>query len=342
VQYLVRPIDQEEASKTFRTPYDGECGMSPILAAEDETTQRPSIPGVVPEIPILTPGGASPTAAPGINGSSTPGPQYWPPHIRVHGSDNRGSVAAELQLDNNIIGPGQSPEGAFPWMAALLIDGKHFCGGTLIDHYHILTAAHCTENAVKIIALLGTNNLKSPANTRKVYNITREAIFQHPSFNPNSITHDISVLRLPERVEFNDRIRSICLPNRYYNSRFFTGEVVRVSGWGKTADNAQSISPVLKNTTIGVMSNSQCRTIFRGLVTGNLICTATKTTASPCQGDSGGPLFVPQRTPDGKPFYMQVGIVSFGGNSCQRAFPVGFTRVTAFMDYVSSVTGTAF
>lgn len=56
-------------------------------------------------------------------------------------------------------------------------------------------------------------------------------------------------------------------------------------------------------------------------------------------GDSGGPLVVRQKSPEGVPFYMQVGIVSFGGTSCQRAYPVGFTRLTAFMDYVSTVTG---
>jgi secreted trypsin-like serine protease len=39
-----------------------------------------------------------------------------------------------------IVGPGEAPPGAFPWMAALLIDGKSFCGGSLIDQYHILTA----------------------------------------------------------------------------------------------------------------------------------------------------------------------------------------------------------
>lgn len=43
-------------------------------------------------------------------------------------------------LDEKIVGPGVAPAGAFPWMAALLIDGKQFCGGSLIDNVHILTA----------------------------------------------------------------------------------------------------------------------------------------------------------------------------------------------------------
>lgn len=51
-----------------------------------------------------------------------------------------------------------------------------------------------------------------------------------------------------------------------------------------------------------------------------------------------GPLVVKQTTESGQPFFMQLGIVSFGGNSCQKAYPVGFTRVSAFLDYISSVT----
>ena len=31
----------------------------------------------------------------------------------------------------------------FPWMAALLNNNRQFCGGSLIDDNHILTAAHC-------------------------------------------------------------------------------------------------------------------------------------------------------------------------------------------------------
>jgi len=46
--------------------------------------------------------------------------------------------------------------------------------------------------------------------------------------------------------------------------------------------------------------------------------------------------------PSGKEYFMQVGIVSFGGNSCERGIPVGFTRVTAFLDYISEMTGKAY
>ena len=53
------------------------------------------------------------------------------------------------------------------------------------------------------------------------------------------------------------------------------------------------------------------------------------------QGDSGGPL-VAQLT-DGR--WTQIGVVSFGAAAgCTRGFPVGFARVTSFLNWISSVT----
>lgn len=47
--------------------------------------------------------------------------------------------------------PAQKNE--WPWIAALLNNGRQFCGGSLIDDKHILTAAHCVAQYGKIESL---------------------------------------------------------------------------------------------------------------------------------------------------------------------------------------------
>jgi secreted trypsin-like serine protease len=308
----VKPAD-EKLDEAVVSPFDGMCGQSTLLANE----VSPGVP--LPGIPTLSP-------------PTVPSPTTSEPFAST--------TPIGYESDPNIIGKDFASNGSFPWMAALLIDGRSFCGGSLISDQYVLTAAHCTDGAKKITLLLGALNIKAKEDGRVIYNITSESIFQHPDYNRNTITHDITVIKLPERVKFTHNIKPICLPNKYFLSQTYVGEDVRVSGWGKPKDSASGISPALKNTTVSVISNAQCRSFFRSLVTGNLICVGTKFNASPCRGDSGGPLIVKQQDQLGRPFFMQVGIVSFGGNSCQRGFPVGFTRVTAFLDYISRMQGT--
>ena len=60
-----------------------------------------------------------------------------------------GSVAEEVErvLCNGncerITAGFDADEHEWPWIAALMQNGRQFCGGSLIDRKHILTAAHC-------------------------------------------------------------------------------------------------------------------------------------------------------------------------------------------------------
>jgi secreted trypsin-like serine protease len=54
------------------------------------------------------------------------------------------------------------------------------------------------------------------------------------------------------------------------------------------------------------------------------------------QGEDGGPLIY--LVSDG--IYTQVGVVSFGAAAgCTLGYPAAFTRVTSYLDWISSTTG---
>lgn len=47
------------------------------------------------------------------------------------------------QDQERIVGGHNADIGEWPWIAALFNGGRQFCGGSLIDNIHILSAAHC-------------------------------------------------------------------------------------------------------------------------------------------------------------------------------------------------------
>lgn len=48
-----------------------------------------------------------------------------------------------VQCQDRIVNGLRSSNGKWPFMAALLIDGKQTCGGAIINADSIITAAHC-------------------------------------------------------------------------------------------------------------------------------------------------------------------------------------------------------
>ena len=58
-----------------------------------------------------------------------------------------GCGESDVVLDR-IVGGDKAVKHSIPWQAALTSRGSNFvfCGGTVIDETHIMTAAHCTEN----------------------------------------------------------------------------------------------------------------------------------------------------------------------------------------------------
>ena len=44
------------------------------------------------------------------------------------------------------IGRGKKAFKPLPWQVRLRIDGREYCGGTIVDHKTVITAAHCVDN----------------------------------------------------------------------------------------------------------------------------------------------------------------------------------------------------
>lgn len=131
------------------------------------------------------------------------------------GSSNRNGSA------NRIIGGSKAKPGQFPSYVRLLIDltgdpkDRQLCGGTLISSDLVVTAAHCVANAQgwieAEIGFVNDNRNIGRFVTRAVDGYSRSKRFLFGNSSTEASNYDIAVVKLAQRVEFDDYIEPACL-----------------------------------------------------------------------------------------------------------------------------------
>ncbi|XP_075163555.1 brachyurin-like [Haematobia irritans] len=243
------------------------------------------------------------------------------------------------ELEGRITNGELAKAGQFPYQVGLsLVFGSSgaWCGGTLISDRWVLTAAHCTDGADGVTVYLGAIDIKddNEKGQQRIYT-SKSNIVIHADWDPSTLSNDISLIKLPVSVEFNDRIQPATLPKKDGHYSTYEGDMVWASGWGKDSDAATSVSPLLRYIEVPILKQSSCKTYYLGMVTDKMICISGKDGKSTCNGDSGGPLVYK----DGAVNYV-IGATSFGiALGCEKGWPGVFTRVTSYLDWIEEKSG---
>ncbi|XP_016928232.2 serine protease grass isoform X2 [Drosophila suzukii] len=200
-----------------------------------------------------------------------------------------------------------------PWMAYLHTNPRFICGGSLVNHWFVLTAAHCfKDHNAKIFVRLGENDSSqridcdnydcSPAPSE--YWVMQK--FVHPYYK-TAHYYDIALVKLNRIVIYSESIRPICVMlNSKWQGYLDSIRYFIISGWGAT--NYTDVSEKLQITKIPQIDRLTCHSWYGYVVDRTHIC-AGESKHYVGKGDSGGPLGSMVNYGYDRRFY-QFGIVS--------------------------------
>lgn len=285
-----------------------------------------------------------------------------------------GSASANNAVNPAIVNGSVASSTNYPSITTLFIDtleydGRYstgnYCGATILDANHVLTAAHCVYNNT-LASLLTTvvpqldNEEDFPSKVQPFgakQRVRVSAIYYPDNYsnaNLDLLPNDIAVLKLETPLTFSSSVFP-SIPLTMTDSiestyRATSSAVFTAVGHGNTQSNNDDRKqkygylPLLK-TSLEVATQAECSSTFingNKLTDSHLCFKDTNTTSgllnSACQGDSGGPAYW---TDPNSQIQYQVGIASFVTSTCgssdQTKVTSVYTEVKDYQSWISSV-----
>ncbi|XP_029994651.1 trypsin [Sphaeramia orbicularis] len=203
---------------------------------------------------------------------------------------------------------------------------QHLCGGSLINKYWVITAAHCDNGKNNMVIVAGDYSLSIYEGTEQ--EVFPQVLIPHPEYDSNTYNNDIMLIKLQVPVYLNSFVSITLMPRP--NAIISEGRTCRVSGWGNTEPSGGQIPSTLRTVKVPIISLEKCNSTdsFNGTITENMLCAGFSTGGKDaCQGDSGGPLVC-----DGRLY----GVVSWGKGCAEPNFPGVYTAVAKYRKWIDN------
>jgi V8-like Glu-specific endopeptidase len=224
---------------------------------------------------------------------------------------------------------------------AVNADGQ-YCGGTIRDRTHVITAAHCVFNLDgsgqpaapdQIQVLAGTSDLSREDWGQRVH--VQRVSFE-PDYDAQQFSYDAALLTLAEPLDSVADIQPTQIVEADTWQAIPTETPLFVTGWGAINYNGPTQTK-LQGVSVDYYTSQDCEdnpSFIVDLGPGQLCATGPGQNDA-CQGDSGGPLVLPNGS--GWQDDDLVGIVSSGVECGNSHFPgiyteAAFPPIRAFLE----------
>ncbi|XP_069687371.1 trypsin-1-like [Periplaneta americana] len=289
-----------------------------------ETTGTTAAPRTAPTVTIeATKGAETELSTATISLKTAPTVDYKNLSIR---NETNNSVLSSGRPEPKIVGGRDAQQGEFPYQVSLRRNGwtlSHYCGGSVIDEIHVLTAAHCVVGMAPSDIKVVVGDIMMDRSLCTSVSRSVSAIFIHEKYNKSTFENDIALLRVYEEFPKDSEF---IMAIRLQESPVPEGTWCNASGWGVLSSGASEMPNNLQYVELPVMSYADCYKA-NGIYDGMICAGSMEGGKDSCQGDSGGPLQC-----NG---YL-VGIVSWGVGCAYPNYPGVYTEVSYFYDWVNA------
>ncbi|XP_029463801.1 transmembrane protease serine 9-like [Rhinatrema bivittatum] len=248
-------------------------------------------------------------------------------------------VCGRPAFSGRIVGGTNAPEGEWPWQVSLHYAGEHLCGGSLITHRWVLSAAHCFPSFHPVSSYrvyLGVHNLNSKG--PHLVSVEIKYVVLNPAFIGDGSSGDLALVELGEAVNYTSYILPICLPSA--SMQLPTGLDCWITGWGDIKTGVNLPWPqTLQKVQVPLIDAQACDDLYHinsafsssyRIIHDDMICAGYAVGGrDSCQGDSGGPLACKIEGT-----WFLAGVVSWGEGCALPDRPGVYTRVAAFANWI--------
>ncbi|XP_054479648.1 coagulation factor X-like [Anoplopoma fimbria] len=239
-------------------------------------------------------------------------------------------VVPQMAGNTRIVNGEDCPPGECPWQALLLNeDDQGFCGGTILNEYIILTAAHCMNQSRFIYVKLGEFDVLVDHGNEATHQV--KTIITHNKYRPDTYHNDIALIKLATPIKFSRFILPACIPETEFAEKvLMRQEDGMVSGFGRLGEGRKP-STILQRLTMPYVDRHSCIESTQLRISTRMFCAGYDTIAKDsCQGDSGGPHVTRYSNT-----YFITGIVSWG-EGCARKGKYGvYTQVSKYIRWIN-------